>query len=455
MTQTLIVPLDGSPVAEAVLPWASLLARRQDLSLTLVRSVPWPNLALAADMEAYTAPELYDEVLDAEREVARTYLSDVQKRLEADGLAVSVIVRDGSAADAIHDVADEQGAVAIAMASHGRGGVKRLVLGSVAERILEQATLPVLLVHPRHDGTVPQPSLDRIAVPLDGSPLAERGLDAAKALVAPEGSIYLIGVAEPVEEPVLGDEQATMVNEEATQEVLRGVEAYLQRLASEASQAGLRASAVARRGRAGSEISAVVNELGANLIVMTTHGRTGPARWVMGSVADEIFRGAEVPVLLVSARTLAARIAGGYRVRDLMTSAVVAVRDDETIISAMRKLSRRRVSGAPVVNEYGELIGIVTEHDLLTWHAHMVDALSKEEAGYDPAEYARHLEQDAIETIMTRTPTSIDEHADLSAAIHVLTEQRLRRVPVVEGRRLVGVLSRADVLRGLTTLMGE
>ncbi len=145
MAKTIVVPVDGSELGERAIPWASQLARQLGLSVTLVRVVPWPDIP-ASEFGGYISPETYDQVIAAEQETAREYLDRLQSQWSKDGLTVLTVIRHGKATEGIHDVADELGAYAIAMASHGRGGFQRLVLGSVAERLIQQATIPVLLV---------------------------------------------------------------------------------------------------------------------------------------------------------------------------------------------------------------------------------------------------------------------------------------------------------------------
>lgn len=446
MSQTVVVPLDGSELAEVALPWAAALAQQRGLSLTLVRVVPWPDIP-AGEFGGYFSPEVYDEVLAAERGAAQEYLDRKQSELQTPTLQVNTVIREGMAAEGIHDVADEMGAYAVAMASHGRGGVVRLVLGSVAERLLQQATLPVLLVRAGGDGRTA--SLARILVSLDGSPLAERGLDQARELAGPGSTIVLLRVTEPVYDVIGSDDTALIVNEEATAEAEAESKQYVDGMVAKLATQGLKVEAVLRKGRAASEILAAMKDASADTLVMTTHGHTGPTRWLMGSVADEVFRHADRPVMLVSARTLTARVAGPYAVRDLMTRDMAYVEEDETVISVLRKLLRRRVSGAPVVNKAGELVGVISEHDLLKWHAQVVDELCKDESNLDPAKYAQRVERDTVGKIITRPAVSIDEGADLNAATRMFIDRRLRRLAVTNNGRLVGIISRADILKGM------
>ena len=113
-------------------------------------------------------------------------------------------------------------------------------------------------------------------------------------------------------------------------------------------------------------------------MVMATHGHTGASRVLLGSVADRVVRHAELPIFLVSARALAARAVGPRTVRELMTRDLATLRDDESIGAALRKLLRRRVSGAPVVDAAGKLVGVISEHDLLEWQAAELERLTRD-----------------------------------------------------------------------------
>jgi nucleotide-binding universal stress UspA family protein/predicted transcriptional regulator len=446
MAQTIVVPLDGSELGETALPWAALLARTRGCSITLVRIVPWPDLP-AGEFGEYFSPNVYDDVVAAEIGAAQEYLDGLKGRFSADGVTVDTVVREGMAAEGIHDVADELGAYAVAMASHGRGGVARIVLGSVAERLLHQATVPVFLI--RAGGPKRPASLNRIVVPLDGSTLAERGFDQAREIAGPDTTLVLVRVVEPVYD-MMGSEDTTLIeNTEATDQEEIEARQYLDNLMATPGPGSGKMEIVLRRGRSGHALLEAIRDSNADAVVMTTHGRTGPTRWIMGSVADEVFRHTDRPVMLVSARMLTARVVGRFLVRDLMTKDVEFVDENETVLSVVRKVLRRRVSGAPVLNKDGHLVGIISEHALLNWHTRVVEELAKDEDNLDPVKYAERVGSDTIKDLFTKPAISIDESADLSSATRMLIDHRIRRLAVTSNGRLVGVISRADILKGM------
>lgn len=454
MSQTLLVPLDGTESGEAALPWATRLARARGLALVLVRVLSRPFLSSRVTVGGYMTPEGYDHGRATDREVATAYLERVRERVLAEdpsassGPAVETAVREGDPARNLLDLADEVGAYAIAMPGQGHGGLTDLVLGSVAERVVHHATIPVLIVPAPTEQPPAAPALGRLLVPLDGSTLAERALDVAGEIAEPETSLAIVRVAAPVTREVRGDEgPVRFVDEEATQRVVAATAEYLGRVAEGLSARWSTWTGV-RVGEPVEEILAAAQDQAADLIVMATHGNIGPARWFLGSVAEQVVRRSDRPVLLVSARAVAARAAGAFAVHDVMTRDPATVREDEPLVAALRTLLERQVSGAPVVNAAGELVGVISEHDLLEWQADLVDRLTAEPPG-DPAEYARRLESETVGQVMSRPARTIEESASLSEAIRLFRERRNRRLPVTSGDRLVGIVTRGDVLKAM------
>ena len=144
MFKQIIVPLDGSPLAESALPQARELARLAGSRILQVRIVDFTSLenAGAAGMALEYVPK--DDVLDVEQEEAETYLESIAAGLRAEGLTTSSEVYRGPVSRVLSQVASADDV--IVMASHGRGGLTRWFLGSVAEDLIRQAKAPVLLV---------------------------------------------------------------------------------------------------------------------------------------------------------------------------------------------------------------------------------------------------------------------------------------------------------------------
>ena len=155
MYSKILVPLDGSKLAEAVLPYVQELARRFDSEVALIQVVAPLSKLVAETMPSALEPtgaaaavglEAASEALKAEREGAHSYLEKVAERLKAEKVKVRAEVVEGSAGDTIVEYAGQQGMGLIAMCTHGRSGLGRLVYGSVADRVLCRAGTPVLLI---------------------------------------------------------------------------------------------------------------------------------------------------------------------------------------------------------------------------------------------------------------------------------------------------------------------
>ncbi|MCL4266288.1 MAG: universal stress protein [Anaerolineae bacterium] len=139
----LLVPLDGSKLAEAALPLALAIAGRFESTITLLRVVNVPHFVVSS----HDFPQLYVSLQEDMREEATAYIQLKQNDLMVSGYIINGRVAEGdSVADIILDAADELGVDAIVMSTHGRGGIKRWVFGSVADKILQEAHVPILLV---------------------------------------------------------------------------------------------------------------------------------------------------------------------------------------------------------------------------------------------------------------------------------------------------------------------
>jgi nucleotide-binding universal stress UspA family protein len=428
--ETVLVPLDGSEESEAALPWATKLAQERGLTLTLARVARFPSFG--AGPEESMSVETYEMVLAVEEEEAQSYLKTVQAQLAETGVQVETTVRDGTPTFTLLDLADEIAAAAIVIASHGRSGVKRAVLGSVAGRLVSHASTPVFLVRATAAEHRHEPALRRLMVPLDGSGLSERALDVAREVAAVGATLVLVRISDA------NPQHVKLTND------------YLDRVAATLRAAGVavetqaiigqtRSSAVSR------QLAEAAGNSNADAIVMSTHGRGGVTGWFVGSVTDELIRTIDRPVMVVSSRVLAARAIGRQLVRDVMTTDVLTLQEDETLVVALRKLTRRHASGAPVLNADRRLVGVISQRDIMAWHEHAVAELSKE-ADPAPDEYLLRMRAERVGVVMTATPTSIHETASLGAAIALLRERGIHRLPVTRGGRVVGIVTGSNML---------
>lgn len=289
MYRTILVSLDGSAFSERALPVAASLARALKAQLVLAR---------AAIASVFPGVDATDAQVQAVNE-AQEYLANLAAGLSEQHLSVEVAVPYGDPAEMILLEIGLRNADLVVMCTHGRSGMGRWVYGSVAEQVLARSPVPVLLVRPT--GAITKlalgPGQMKLLVPLDGSPFAEAALPHATALArALDGTIVLMRMVEPPVAPYVAGE---VLVPGIAPELAAQAESYLAEIAQSLRDAGLSVETVTREGWPADAIAYGAEALGANLIVMTTHGRTGIARLLLGSVAMEVVRRSPLPVMLI------------------------------------------------------------------------------------------------------------------------------------------------------------
>jgi nucleotide-binding universal stress UspA family protein len=281
MLNKILVPLDGSEAAEAVLPYAKALAHPAGAQLQLLTVVP------AAEEAAETSE-------------AFRYLEGVADRLRGLSLSCESAVTAGEPGDTILSEADATDADLIAMSTHGRSGLMRWVLGSVADKVVHRTTTPLLLVRARDTKEHPPAKIDRVLVPLDGSPLSLSVLPYVEDVAATLGASLVLFNGVPPLDVYPGAETTAAPVGNVIEDLLEQGKAFLAQVAKEVKGRGkVETRSVVTIGFAVDEIVRVAEEVGAGLIAMATHGRSGVDRWVMGSVADGVVRRSSLPCLLV------------------------------------------------------------------------------------------------------------------------------------------------------------
>lgn len=295
----LLVPLDGSRLAEAVLPVSVSLAGRLDARLTLLYVMERTAPATAHGDRHLTL------VSEAER-----YLDEVAGRCRTEGVEVDRHVHPnevGDVARSIVDHAAEMAADLVVLATHGAGGARRVLFGSVAQQVLRRGVRPVLLVRPQAAGPaagLPAFSLRRLLVPLDGTSASQAALPIATLIArAYEADLLLLRIV-PTLATVSGDRAGTALlvpTATAASLDLEETEARrsLEELAATLRAQGLRASAVVGRGNPWQGLLDGAAQAGVEMIVMATHGRAGLDAAFSGSVASRVVAKFTRPLLLV------------------------------------------------------------------------------------------------------------------------------------------------------------
>lgn len=301
MTQ-ILVPLDGSPLAEQALSCAMALSRGLASELVLFGAVSIPTDTQEILDKAGVKADALLEQLKAE---ANEHLQRMVRQLQEAGLTARHVVHCGPAAEAIVSYAEQMDVRQIVMATHGYTGPNRWTHGSVAERVLQSASVPVLLVRVQEaeSNDLQQPMCcQRILVPLDGSVRAERVLpDVTSIAQALESKVILFQVPIVyVSGWMTGEWFLPVQGILATAE--QDAQAYLSYVAIRLKQQGLNVSTATQIGAVADSIIEYAKANHVDLIAMCTHGRTGLRRWTLGSVADRVLRAGSVPILLVRAR---------------------------------------------------------------------------------------------------------------------------------------------------------
>lgn len=288
--ERILAPLDGSPLAEYALPYITEIARRTGAEVVLACSI-----TPLATWDPATVGVRWDK----EEETARAYLEALRERLAGEGLNARVLVMWGDAAACINKAAADESAGLIAMTTHGRSGIARLALGSVAAKVMHESVAPLLVVRAAEgDGQGPA-AIRRILAPLDGSQLSQAVLpfvaEFAKALGA---SVIIHHAITPPAMFYPGLEMAP-IDQRLASDIQRAAERIAERGAEVVRAAGAPVETLVTSGFAVDEIARAAEEKSADLIAMSTHGRSGLGRWVMGSVADAVVRRTTLPCLLV------------------------------------------------------------------------------------------------------------------------------------------------------------
>jgi nucleotide-binding universal stress UspA family protein len=313
----LLMPLDGSRLAECVLPLGVSLAAHLGARLTLLHV-----------LERRAPSTVHGERHLTGAEEAEGYLSEVSARVLASGVAVDRHVHpneEDDVAKSIVDHADDLSADLVILATHGGGGAlpgrrvfHRVLFGSVAQQVLRRGLRPVLLVRPP-DGpalqTTVSPELGRFLVPLDGEPAAEAALPLAATLAAAYRAEVVLRRVVPTLS-TLGGERATAARlvptaAAASLDMEEGEAVrYLEHVAARPLLEGLRINASVLRGDPAQTLLDVAARIAVDMIVMATHGRSGLDAVLTGSVASRIAARFLKPLLLVRAPRGAASPAG-------------------------------------------------------------------------------------------------------------------------------------------------
>lgn len=289
MFERILLPLDGSALAEGIIPYVRQIARGFQSELTLI-------FVKSPGGQGNTIQGPRGTEIDVQ-----AHLAEVRQRLAEGGVQAQAVTVAGGTAEQIVLYATEKGYRLIAMATHGRSGLGRWVYGSTADKVLHSTGVPLLLIRPADQPGHPrkQEPFQTLVVPLDGSELGESVLPYAEALATRLAvEIVLVRVV-PFVAALYGGSDPLAYDPKLDQFLESSASGYLEKHCGALKGRGVQARLIMLRGHPASQIIDLAEEAGPSLIVMSTHGRSGVGRWVMGSVADRVLRASHRPVLLI------------------------------------------------------------------------------------------------------------------------------------------------------------
>jgi nucleotide-binding universal stress UspA family protein len=300
MFSRILIPLDGSKTAEKVLPYARFLAGSLNRPVELLAVVDIVEMAthMSADRARYLDTMIEDSVRNSEQ-----YLRGVAGTFP--GANTKCTVEKGKAEQVIIETAAADKGTLITMATHGRSGINRWLLGSIAEKVLRGAPNPLLLVRATDEAKADLvATLKSIVVPLDGSELAESVLPTVAELAKTLKLEVVLFRAYSIPYSAYSSAEGSYAvdYEELLKAMREEAVDYLEKKTVAVKKLGIdKVSCVAKEGFAADEIISLSRKSPDNLIAMCTHGRSGVKRWVLGSVTETVVRHSAEPVLVIRA----------------------------------------------------------------------------------------------------------------------------------------------------------
>jgi len=294
----LLVPLDGSRLAETALQPAAFLAEKLAASVTLIHVI-----------EKNAPHEIHGERHLTNDQDACQYLDEVSSRVFKPGIHVESHVHTeevSNVARSITDHAAEFEPDLIILCAHGQGGLRDLVVGSIAQQVIGMRKTPVLLLQPETDAATGEVSLRRLMVALDAEPEHESSLAVAGELASSVGAaLHLVTVVQTVE-TLRGDRAAAgkllpMTASEMLDMTAHSALDYLNERAKPWRDRHLDVTVQVCRGDIPKELARAAEGSNSDWIVLGTHGRSGMGAFWSGSVASRVIGQTHLPLLLIPA----------------------------------------------------------------------------------------------------------------------------------------------------------
>lgn len=295
----ILVPIDTSEVAERAIPWAKAVAG-DTAEIVLLEVVPLASAVRSFGGQVIGSAET---IQAGYQQMAEDQLAAAVGKWFGDSDKVSTVVSVGDPGERILAEASEQGADLIVMSSHGRGAIGRFVSGSVADRVVRHAPVPVMIVGPEGD-LAAGATVKRVVAPVDDSELSRAALPVAAELAQRCGApVEVIHVVVPATEltmtyPAVAGTIPPMATDAQYEQLAGAGQMLIDKAVQQLRDQGVEAhGAVSEGSPAGTILEALQP---GDIVVLTSHQREGLARWVLGSTAMKLIRNGEAPVVIVT-----------------------------------------------------------------------------------------------------------------------------------------------------------
>ncbi len=292
----LLVPLDGSLLAESVLPLAAQLAKKMDISITLIHII-----------EKDAPNEIHGQRHLTYAGQAKDYLNSIVERNIFKEIPVNVHVHEDKEKNIPLSIADhskELNQDLVLMCTHGSSGIHGVLFGTIAQQVISLGNTPVLLIHPTAENFIKGCKFEKFLIPLDGNPEHEQILEYDVELAKICNARIHLFVAIPnfgsmSGELTTADRLLPGTSTKMMDMIASDAEEYLDQLRSKLRKDGLEVTASASRNDPVSAIVQTAKDINADLIILATHGKKGAEAFWEGSITPKISRSSEIPLLLV------------------------------------------------------------------------------------------------------------------------------------------------------------
>ncbi len=317
MNEYILVPLDGSALSESILPHAVAVAQAMKSALLLLQVLEpvFEPIYGTIGLPGYVEEEQLLQMRDEQLAAMVHYLEKIANQLRTGGLEIQTKVIEGNnpATQIIREVEHDPLLSMIAMTTHGHRGILHWLFGSVAAELVQATPRPLLLLRPQESDRLfsmqdfKVASYQNIVVPLDASTFAEQALSHASELAtAMNAKLHLISIVLPPHTLPIHihkeKESQTLMRATLHQTEVERRKHYLKQKAEDFKEQGIRVHTDVASGHPAEEILRFCTQDEQTLLVMTTHGRSGLRRILLGGVAMKVVQEAHVPVLLIRGR---------------------------------------------------------------------------------------------------------------------------------------------------------